>query len=69
MNHQERLIEFAVNRATKVVSGIDAERITEVVSATPAITQRVGMYLVGDFSRATINLAKLDELLIKALAE
>ena len=69
MNHQERLIEFAVNRATKVVSGIDAERITEVVSATPAITQRVGMYLVGDFSRATINLARLDELLIKALAE
>jgi hypothetical protein len=69
MNHQERLIEFAVNRATKVVSGIDAERITEVVSTTPAITQRVGMYLVGDFSRATINLAKLDELLIKALAE
>jgi hypothetical protein len=69
MNHQERLIEFAVNRATKVVSGIDAERITEVVSATPAITQRVGMYLVGDFSRATINLTKLDELLIKALAE
>lgn len=73
MDFQKQCEDFAISRAVKMnyADGGEtlAEQVAHKVRSNPAIAQRVGMYLVGDYSRATINLAKLDELLTKALAE
>lgn len=72
MTYQQELEMFAVERAIKLTNNTNAdfaERTLKIVKSERTITQRVGMYLAGDYSRATINLAKLDELLLVALAE
>jgi len=66
MTHQEHCEQFAIHRASQMVETLTAE-MAERIKNQPAITQRVGMYLVGSFDRAELNLAKLDELLKQAI--
>jgi len=72
MTYQQELEMFAVERAVKITENQNAdftERVLKIVKSDRTITQRVGLYLAGDYSRAELNLAKLDELLLAALAE
>ena len=62
MTYKEQCEDFAIRRATEMVGELTAEMITRIKNQ-PAIAERVGMYFVGNFNRAEINLAKLDELL------
>jgi hypothetical protein len=72
MNFQEKCEEFAIQRATKMNYADASEtligQISQRVKNRPAIADRVGMYLVGDYSRAELNLKKLDEMLAEVIA-
>jgi hypothetical protein len=72
MNFQDQCEEFAIQRVTKMnysdASATLIEQISQKVKSQPAIAQRVGMYLVGDYSRAELSLKKLDEMLAEVIA-
>jgi len=72
MNFQEKCEEFAIKRATKMNYTNAGEtlvgQISQAVKSNPAIAQRVGMYLAGDYSRAELNLKKLDEMLAEVIS-
>lgn len=71
MTFQDKCEEFAINRATKMrytdASETLVGQISQRVRSHPEIAKRVGMYLVGDFSRAELNLKKLDEMLAEVM--
>jgi hypothetical protein len=73
MNFQEKCEEFAIQRATKMNYTNASEtligQISQRVKNRPAIAERAGMFLVGDYSRAELNLKKLDEMLAEVVSK